>query len=517
MTAAMLFASAAFAQAEGADSTRRVVVKVRPHLHLGPISPYIYGTNDDRPQAWTASNRHTFGRLGGNRWTAYNWETNASNAGKDWRHQNDGHLSKSEQPAKAVTDRLEVIQQFGAPALVTVPMQGWVAADRNGDGDVNKSGEDYLTKRFFETVAQRPTKPREPPNGLDRIARQDEFVAHLERWRQRRQSPPIWFSLDNEPDLWHDTHPRIQPKPLNEKDFIARSIEFARAIKAEAPDALVFGPAVSGWMGMVRVGDEKGSIWPEFLQYYLKAFEEERKRSFGVRLLDVLDVHWYPEHRGGGERITSDSSKPEVARQRVEAPRSLNDETFIEDSWITKDVKSGPINLIPSLKELIAKTSPGTKLAITEYYFGGGGDPSGAVAQADVLGVFGKDGVFAANLFHIGKTDDRWINAAFDLYRNYDGKGSSFGDTVVETDNLSPSLVSVYAAAAKSEITVVLVNRHEGPTRIDLQIVDSPTKTALRRFQVAAPTPKPVPVDDLRLEFVLLPPMSATLLVLPNK
>jgi hypothetical protein len=514
MMAMVLLASAAFTQADGGGSTRRVVVKVRPHLHLGPISPYIYGTNDDRPQAWTASKRHSFGRLGGNRWTAYNWENNASNAGKDWHHQNDNHLSPSDEPAKAVTDRLEVIQRYGAPALVTVPMQGWVAADKNADGDVNKSGEQYLSKRFLQNVASNPVGPRAIPNVFDRIVHQDQFVAHLERWRQRRQSPPIWFSLDNEPDLWHDTHPRIQPKPLNEKEFIARSIEFARAIKAEAPDALLFGPAVSGWMGMVRVGDEKYVRGFDFLERYMDAFLSERKKSNSLPLLDVLDVHWYPEHRGGGERITSDSSKPEVARQRVEAPRSLNDPTFIEDSWITKDVKSGPINLIPQLKSLIAKVSPGTKLAITEYYFGGGGDPSGAVAQADVLGIFGKEGVFAANLFHIGKTDDRWINAAFDLYRNYDGRGSSFGDTVVETDNWSPALVSVYAAAAKPEITVVLVNKREGPTRVDLQIVDSPTKTALRRFQVAAPTPKPVPVDDLRLEFLLLPPMSATMVVI---
>ena len=46
-----------------------------------PISPYIYGTSQGD---WAGrSRRLRLGRLGGNRWTAYNWETNASNAGAD--------------------------------------------------------------------------------------------------------------------------------------------------------------------------------------------------------------------------------------------------------------------------------------------------------------------------------------------------------------------------------------------------------------------------------------------------
>ena len=47
-----------------------------------PISPYVYGMNQ-----MDFGGRHRslrLGRLGGNRWTAYNWETNASNAGADY-------------------------------------------------------------------------------------------------------------------------------------------------------------------------------------------------------------------------------------------------------------------------------------------------------------------------------------------------------------------------------------------------------------------------------------------------
>src|SRR5262245_48500863 len=59
------------------------------------ISPYIYGINElnaSRPAGLRT------GRAGGNRWTAYNWETNASNAGADYHHQNDDFLGGGEIP-----------------------------------------------------------------------------------------------------------------------------------------------------------------------------------------------------------------------------------------------------------------------------------------------------------------------------------------------------------------------------------------------------------------------------------
>jgi hypothetical protein len=509
----------AIAQAETpkqTDALHRTAVTVHLDRPIGKISPYIYGTNDERPQAWTDSKRHAFGRIGGNRWTAYNWENNASNAGKDWHHQNDGYLSESNEPARAVTDRLDVIQRHGAPALVTVPIQGWVAADKNGDGDVAKSGEDYLTKRFLVNLPWRPKPTNAGPNRSDRFVYQEEFVAFLESQRKKQSDPPIWYLLDNEPDLWRLTHSRLQTKRLDEQEFSKRSIEFARAIKSQAPDALVFGPAVSGWTGMSDVEGQTAWGRPIFIQRYLEAFEAERKRSNGPRLLDVLDVHWYPEHRGGGVRITSDSSAAAVAAQRVEASRSLNDETFIEDSWITRDVVKEPINLLPKLRRLIDSISPGLKLAITEYYFGGGDHPSGAVAQAQVLGISGMEGVFAANVFHLGKTQDQYILAAFDLYRNYDGKGSAFGDTAVDVDRSSNLSINAYAATTSAKGTIILVNRRDVSASVDLRIEPVSRMEQVERYQVAAPVARPEKVAVGNLRSLVLPPMSATLIVAPR-
>ena len=48
------------------------------------ISPWIYGAN-----FVSISSPASADRIGGNRSTAYNWETNVSNAGSDWYYEND--------------------------------------------------------------------------------------------------------------------------------------------------------------------------------------------------------------------------------------------------------------------------------------------------------------------------------------------------------------------------------------------------------------------------------------------
>src|SRR5579862_9817779 len=106
-----------------------------------PISRYIYG--DNQPDWQGASRDLTLTRLGGNRWTAYNWETNASNAGSDYFFQNDGFLGGGDIPGEAVRPSVAAALRAGAAIVVTVPMAGYVSADKRGDRDVNRT-PDYL-------------------------------------------------------------------------------------------------------------------------------------------------------------------------------------------------------------------------------------------------------------------------------------------------------------------------------------------------------------------------------------
>src|SRR3954470_14649697 len=104
------------------------------------ISRYIYGINQSIAGAW---NNATFTRSGGNRMTAYNWENNASNAGSDWFFENDNYLSASNTPGAAIAPMLANASARNAGALVTIPMAGYVSADKNGDGDVRYTGNTW--------------------------------------------------------------------------------------------------------------------------------------------------------------------------------------------------------------------------------------------------------------------------------------------------------------------------------------------------------------------------------------
>ena len=422
------------------------------------ISPYVYGANFT---PWERAGRTvTLDRQGGNRLSAYNWETNASNAGNDYRHQNDGFMGESNEAGLTVRTFMEAAQKHGAAALLTVPTMGYVSADKGPDGDVNGT-PNYLQTRFHRSLARKGGPLVYPPDTKDRAVYQDEFVHWVER--TKAANTPVWFSLDNEPDLWGSTHQRVWPKNPTYAQIVANNAEFASAIKAQAPSALVFGPANYGWQGFRTFQNALDANGRDFVDFYLGAMKAESAKA-GRRLVDVLDVHWYPEAKGGGVRIAFNGDKPGTAEARIQAPRSLWDPTYVEDSWIAETLGKKPIALLPRLRGQIDKGWPGTKLGITEYNYGGGQAVSGLLAQADVLGAFGRYGVFAACVFGMGKDDAAQI-AGFKAFRDFDGKGAKFGGVSLGVKGTSAAEESVYASQGENRITLVAINKTGTPRR----------------------------------------------------
>jgi hypothetical protein len=420
-----------------------------------PISPYVYGANF--PDWKGIGEGYTVARMGGNRTTAYNWETNASNAGNDYRHQNDGYMGESDEAGKTYRDFLREAQSHGAAVLLTIPTLGYVSADKGPDGDVNQT-PNYLQTRFHRSYARKGSKFVYPPNTKDRAVYQDEFVAFLEKSKSGKT--PVWYALDNEPDLWASTHARIHPQKGTFAEILANNVLFAKAIKDVAPKALVFGPANYGWQGFRTFQDAPDRKGRDFLDFYLSGMRDAGRKA-GKRLLDSLEVHWYPEAQGGGQRIVTDRDKPGTAEARVQAPRSLWDPNYVETSWIAQVLGQKPIVLLPRLKAQIDKNYPGTKLSIMEYDYGGGSNASGMVAQADVLGLFGRYGLFAATHWGISKDDPSQI-AGFRAFVDFDGKGSRFGDRGLAVFGQTPSEDSVYASLDSKKpgrMTIVAVNK----------------------------------------------------------
>ena len=129
----------------------------------------------------------------------------------------------------------------------------------------------------------------------------------------------------------------------------------------------------------------------------------------GRRLVDVLDLHYYTEAQTatGGQRVGGQDTSAEAVAARVQSTRSLWDPSYVENSWITRDVLpegDKAIRLIPRMQAKIETKYPATKLPIPEYNFGGGVHSYGAIEQADALGIFGQTGVFAATRWQMFET-----------------------------------------------------------------------------------------------------------------
>jgi hypothetical protein len=481
---------------------------IRSDQGVRPISPFIYGSN-------FADFNHprqrylTMTRSGGNRMTAYNWENNASNAGSDWEHQNDGRISASNVPGIGVTPAITQAFAHRAAALVTVPTIGYVAADKNGDGDVART-PNYLSVRFKQSVPKKNAPFTLTPSTTDAFVYQDEWVNFLKTQYpsaftdSRRQ---LFFSLDNEPDLWHATHARLRGSTGIEgtragyAEMVQRSTDYASAIKDVAPNALVFGPVNYGWYGMVRLQDAPDANNRDFLDYYL-AQMKSRSDTAGRRLVDVLDVHWYPEDRSGGVRVIGTEATAGVVAARLNAPRSLWDTSFVEPSWIGENV--GAVRLLPRLKGKIDTHFPGTKLAITEYNYGGSTHISGGIAQADVLGIFGRENVFAATYWPIVDDND-YIWGGFEMYRNYDGAGGAFGDTHIQAQTSDSAQTSVYAsvdAASPDRMVVVAINRTAGARSAGLRIWHTAGFSRARVYRLTSASSQPQAAGEIMLNQV---------------
>jgi len=450
-------------------------------------------------------------RLGGNRWTAYNWENNASNAGSDYMYQNDTYLGGGTEPGGAVRQRVEQAHAAGMAALVTVPIAGYVAGDTAGP--TNASGGD-VTTRFVRSEPLKGSAFMVSPDLADGVVYQDEFVD----WARSTLLPGgmVLWSLDNEPDLWSSTHSEIHPSPVTYAELVDRNVSYATAIKAVIPDALVFGPVSYGWAGFIDLQGASDAAGRDFLTFWLDAMQDAETTA-GHRLVDVLDLHWYSEATGGGARITDEGTSLAEAEARVQAPRSLWDPDYVESSWVTDCCGLGAIRLLPRLREMIDAHYPGTRIALSEYSYGGSGDISGAVAQADALGIFGREDLLFATWWQMAPVR-QFVDAAFEMYRDFDGAGATFGDTSIQATSSDVATASVYASVdsgSADRMVLVVVNRATTTKHAAIAIEHTRAFSHARVFRLTNVMPGPVADADVALTetnaFGLdLPPRSVT-------
>jgi len=468
-------AQSTFVFSEASSGTYNMNVSVNLSGERKEISPYIYGINEFGNTSNYKNVKVNAVRQGGNRYTGYNWETNWSNAGHDWIHSSDTHIGDISNGAGFAARQLsEKCNQFDVPyKMTTLQMAGYVSADKLGEVTTTAPSD-----RWNEVFFRKDSELLLEPDLTDNAVYMDEYVNFLVKTLgDSTNSTGIQgYSLDNEPFLWNDTHPNIHPEECTADELIEKSIELAKVVKEIDPNAEVFGPALWGMLPCIQAGTTQeftDSKWESikgnynwYLDYYLESMANAEKET-GTKLLDVVDVHYYAQD------CSTDDAK-------LQAPRSLYDESYVENSWLQPYLgKYFP--LLPNIKKSVDEYYPGTKIAITEYNLADianekttGKSVVSAIAEAETLGAFAENEVYLATYWGT-LPECPYVESAINLYTNYNGKGSSFGDTLVEANTDDISKATAFAAINgndDSNVGVVLSNKNKTATENAVITID---------------------------------------------
>ncbi|HLI77192.1 MAG TPA: glycoside hydrolase family 44 protein, partial [Acidobacteriaceae bacterium] len=396
------------------------------------ISPLIYGMNAYSMSPDLQSTVHVpVDRWGGDGVTRWNWKEDILNAANDWYFENDVNANTRYPDRSMFNTQFEHDRQFGSLTLATVPLIGWTTKRAAGCGfSVAKYGAQAEVDPHHPDCGKGMRPGGKPITGNDpadtSMPIDQRWVGAWVKYLVGRYGAASTggvkiYALDNEPEYWASTHRDVHPEPVTYDELTGKGIAYARAIKAADPSAEVSGPVISDFYGYFyswkdvmsgwRTGachcqagnpvDRKAHGDVPLLAYYLQKMNAASAAD-GRRLLDYLDLHTYFAPKGADLDAPAGDTAMQAAR--LNATRVFWDPTYTDPRYRDPNVKSRmapavPLEIVPMMRRLVAANYPGTKTAITEYNWGGQESLNGAVAQADILGIFGREGLDMATLW----------------------------------------------------------------------------------------------------------------------
>ena len=475
-------------------------------------------------------------RYGGNNTSRYNWQINGDNRGQDWYFESLGDTSAvaGERGNTFITNT----RAGGAQAMITVPMIGWIAKLGPSRGKLAsfsqakygaQTGNDWqwfpdagngILQSTGQAVSGNDPNDANVPNSS---ALENQWVQSIvSTFGLASGGGQKYYILDNEHSIWFSTHRDVHPVGATMDEIKSLVLDYASQIKTADSSALVAGPEEWGWSGYLFSGYDQqyGSLhgWStmpdrnnhggmDYLPWLLSQIKAD-----GRHLLDIFTVHYYPQ---GGE--FGDDTSTSMQLLRNQSTRSLWDPNYVDQSWINDKVM-----LIPRLRNW-ADTYyvPGTPIGVTEYNWGAESHINGATTQADILGIFGREGLDLAA---------RWTTPdpstptykAIKIYRNYDGNKSAFGDTSVSATGANPDNVAVFAAQRSSDsaVTVMVISKYlSGTTPVTVALNNFSAGRTAQAYQLTSANAitrlTDLSVAGSAVSFTA-PAQSITLLVLPK-
>lgn len=464
-----------------------LAVSVDPDADRRAINPEIYGVSFTNPTP-AGFPAYPLRRWGGNATTRYSWQNDTANRASDWFFINYANGTDPPQlPDGSAADLfIDDTRSHGAQPLLTVPLIGWTPRDRQIRWGFSQAKYGAQTSDECRATDNASWCHADAGNGVlsggteitgndpadTSVAIGPEFVTgwmtHLaSRVGTASAGGVKYFALDNEPMLWNSTHRDVHPAPVDYAEIWQKTQSYAAAMKARDPAALTFGPVLWGWCAYFYSAADGCGAGPDydahgpFLEWYLGQVENYRQ-THGIRLVDYLDIHYYPQ--ANGVALSGDESEATSAL-RLRSVKGLYDTSYVDESWIAQAV-----SLIPRMKDIIARKCPGTKLAITEYNWGNDTGLSSALAQVEVLAVFGREGVDAAARW-VAPEVGTLVEDAFKLYLNYDGSGSKVAGDSVRATSANKDLVGAYAVrAADNRLFFIFINKDTQGRTVDVTL-----------------------------------------------
>jgi PKD repeat protein len=496
---------AAFAPAAAHAQNTPVTVSIDANANRHTISPLVYGIAYGTSTTLADLNS-PLNRYGGNNASRYNWQLNADNRDFDWYFES---IADTSAVAGERGDTfISQSKAANAQAMLTLPMLDWVAklganrgklasfsqakygAQTGNDAQWYPDAGNGVLKATGQNITGNDPNDANVPNST---TMQQAWVQHLvSQWGNASGTGLKYYILDNEHSIWQSTHRDVHPIGATMDEIRQRMIDYATMVKNVDPAATVVGPEEWGWSGYFYSGydqqygaahnwccypDKAAHANWDYLPWLLDQLHQNEVAT-GKRLLDVFSVHWYPQ---GGEFGNDTSTTMQQLRNK--STRSLWDPNYVDATWINDKVQ-----LIPRIRNWVATYYPGLKTAITEYNWGAESHINGATTQADIYGIFGREGLDMAT---------RWTTPdpstptykAMKIWRNYDGNKSTFGDTSVSASVPNPDNLSAFAATRTSDgaMTVMVISKVlSGSTPVTVNLANFAAAGVVQAWQLTS-------------------------------
>jgi hypothetical protein len=521
------------------STNANVTVQIDALANRHDISPLVYGVAFASTSNQLSDLNAPIHRSGGNATTRYNWQINATSHAADWYFE-----SIAESSSAAGGDGDDFIQESkngGAQAMLTIPIIGWVA----------KLGANRASLASYSIAKYGAQTDHDPywadagngvsTNGIN-ITNNDPtdanmtadtnfqagWVQHLtNQWGTATNGGLLYYIMDNEWSLWDSTHRDVHPIGATMSEVFTDFCNYATMVKGIDPNALVAGPEEWGWPGYLYSGydqqwsgannDYNPADYPDraahggqdFGPWFLSQVQA-RSQAAGRRLLDIFTLHCYPQEGS----VSGDAVDSATELLRNQSTRVFWDTNYVDPSWI-----NNIIMLIPRMKNWVTTNYPGTLIGITEYNWGADDYMNGATAQADILGIFGREGLDLATRWTCPNSGTPVYNS-FKMYRNYDGNKSTFGDTSVLATVPNPDNLAAFAAVRTNDgaMTIMVINKDPiNATPATLNVTNFAAAGTVQLWQLASNNI--TRLADLTFTNTIvsntLPAQSITLFVLP--